>query len=148
MHYEGFVDTGATDFVGFYDVGNRLIGERGRFTRTASFLQWFEPDTPNLAFFTNMDHPLRPPWNTVPLSALQSRALFLQWGAQTLPPQGVKTYLLATGLVPPRPWAALPEKPAVVLDPRLLKALVPQVSEKRPPTPDVQPEEIQILFGP
>ncbi len=148
VHYEGFVDTATTDFVGFYDIGNSVIDERGPFTRTANFLQWFHSDTPELVYFTNMAHPLRPPWNTVPLASRQTRALFLQWGPQILPPRGVKTYLIATGMIPPGTWANLPEKPWVVPDPRLLRLLVGTKPEPTPAGPAVVPAGTEILLGP
>lgn len=148
VHYEGFVDTATTDFVGFYDIGNSVIGERGPFTRTANFLQWFGSSVPTLVFFTNMAHPLRPPWNTVPLAARQSRALFLQWGPQILPPRGAKTYLIATGIVPPATWMNLPERPRVELDPRLMKILLGSRKAHVPVVDPIVPAGEELMLSP
>lgn len=151
VHYEGFVDPAATDFVGFFDVGNSVIGERGPFTGTANFLQWLGSYPPTRVFFTNMQGPLRPPWNRVPLAAARSRALFLQWGPVTMPPRGVRTYLVAMGMVPPAAGAAeaaLPRPPQVVADPHLLSQILVPDWDSRPTVPRAIPDDTQILPGP
>jgi hypothetical protein len=109
VSHEEFVDTTRHTYVGIADLGNRAIGEQPVYTNLADFIEWFGPERPDFAYFTNNLAHLPIKGSKVPLES-NERFVGLQWDNMLAPEQS-KTIRLAVGMAFINPKTGLPEKP-------------------------------------
>jgi hypothetical protein len=103
------LDVSKYSYIGMADIGNSVIGEKPVYTNLANFLEWFGPEKPAFAYFTNsLDHaPAKA--GTVPLES-NERFEGLQW-ERWLNPAESATIRLAVGMAKFNPKTGIPEKP-------------------------------------
>jgi hypothetical protein len=109
INYEEMLDVSKYSYIGMADIGNSVIGEKPVYTNLANFLEWFGPEKPAFAYFTNsLDHaPAKA--GTVPLES-NERFEGLQW-ERWLNPAESATIRLAVGMAKFNPKTGIPEKP-------------------------------------
>lgn len=108
---ETIVDTKTNTFVGMFDYGNPLAGEKHEnFTWTANFIEWDVGGSPDMAYFSNMPRSGTTNAN-VPLNSPDSRFVGLQWGPRYLKPRESFTFTLAIGMAANNPISKFPVKP-------------------------------------
>ena len=109
VNYEEMIDVSRYSFIGMADIGNRVIGEKTVYTNLANFLEWFGPEKPKDAYFTNnLDH-LPAAGTKVPLDS-NERFVGLHW-ERLLAPKESATIMLAIGMAKCNQKSGLPEKP-------------------------------------
>lgn len=97
--HEGAIDTNKYDFLGFYDIGNELVGEKYGFSGLANFIQWLDEESkPDLAYFSNETGRYSSE-KKIPLSSRDNRNLSIEWGPKKLFPNGEFVLSLAIGMV-------------------------------------------------
>ncbi len=111
VSYEEMIDTTKYSFVGMADIGNRVIGEQPVYTNLANFIEWFGPERPTDAYFTNNLNQL-PETGKVPLDS-NERFVGVHW-ERILAPLESATIRLAIGMAVMNPQTGIPEKPATV----------------------------------
>lgn len=109
--YEETIDTKKYSYLGMADIGNRVIGEQPIYTNLANFIEWFGPEQPESAYFTNDLNLNQLPKadKKIPLES-NERFLGLQW-ERSLNPAESATIRLAIGMASLNPLTGIPEKP-------------------------------------
>jgi len=107
--YEVRVDTGKYSYISMADIGNRVVGEQPVYTNLANFLEWFGPEQPSTAYFTNDFSKMPEAGKNIPLKS-NERFVGLQW-KRRLDPGEAATIRLAIGMAAFNPKTGLPEKP-------------------------------------
>jgi len=107
--YEEMLDTGKYSFIGMADIGNRVIGEQPVYTNLANFLEWFGPEQPSAAYFTNDFSKMPEADKNIPLKS-NERFVGLQWKRQ-LDPGEATIIRLAIGMAAVNPKTGIPDKP-------------------------------------
>lgn len=107
--YEELIDTKKYSFIGMADIGNRVIGEQPVYTNLANFLEWFGPEQPKTAYFTNDMNQMPKADKKIPLES-NERFVGLMW-ERLLKPAESATIRLAIGMAAFNPKTGIPEKP-------------------------------------
>jgi hypothetical protein len=107
--YEEMIDTKKYSYIGMADIGNRVIGEQPRYTNLANFLEWFGPEQPEAAYFTNDMNSMPKADKKIPLQS-NERFVGLVW-ERRLDPAESATIRLAIGMAAFNPKTGIPEKP-------------------------------------
>lgn len=123
IQYEGVIDSRKYSWAGMFDYGNAAIGEGHDFTGTATFIQWFGKETPEV-YFANDDSGVSDSGHSTPLQS-DTRFIGLQWGPRQLSPGESVTYTMAIGMAGHDPATGFPRKPEVVIDDALLRGTPP-----------------------
>jgi len=110
--YEEMIDTNNYSFIGMADIGNRVIGEEPIYTNLANFLEWFGPEQPGDAYFTNNMNQMPTAGKKIPLESIE-RFVGLRW-ERLLGPGESATIRLAIGMAAVNPKTGIPEKPPTV----------------------------------
>jgi hypothetical protein len=110
VNYEEMIDTSKYSYVGMADIGNKVIGEQPVYTNLANFLEWFGPERPMYAYFTNDMNHLPEAGKKVPLES-NERFVGLTWQRRLAPAES-STIRLAVGMALHNPKTGIPEKPA------------------------------------
>jgi hypothetical protein len=109
VSYEESIDTNKYSYLGMADIGNRIIGEQPRYSNLANFIEWFGPEQPAVAYFTNDMKHLPEADKKVPLES-NERFVGLHW-ERWLKPAESATIRLAIGMAFLNPQTGIPEKP-------------------------------------
>jgi hypothetical protein len=109
VNYEEMIDTSKYSYVGMTDIGNKVIGEQPVYTNLANFLEWFGPERPMYAYFTNDMNHLPETGKKVPLES-NERFVGLSW-QRRLAPSESSTIRLAVGMALHNTKTGIPEKP-------------------------------------
>lgn len=107
--YEEIIDTAKYSWIGMVDSGNSVIGERNIYTNLANFLEWYGPERPNIAYFTNDMNKIPVNGRNIPLSS-NERFLGVIWDRVLKPGESV-LFRLAVGMALLPPQSQLPVKP-------------------------------------
>ena len=108
--YEEMIDTTKYSYVGMADIGNRVIGEQPVYTNLADFIEWFGPERPAYAYFTNDLNHLPEKNKKVPLES-NVRFVGITWQRRLIPSES-STIRLAVGMARLNSKTGIPEKPA------------------------------------
>jgi hypothetical protein len=116
-NYEATVDPLRNSFAGMYDLGNKVVpGERGKFSKTANFIEWIGMVRPALVYFSNKEGKISDESMKVPLYSRDNRVLFLQWGPRPLLPNQPETIIMAIGMAAHDQRTDFPRKPEVKIN--------------------------------
>ena len=110
--YEETIDTKKYSYLGMADIGNSVIGEQPSYTNLANFLEWFGPEQPGIAYFTNDMNHLPAAGKKIPLES-NERFIGLQWERRLNPAESA-TIRLAIGMAVLDPITGIPVKPPTV----------------------------------
>ncbi len=110
VNYEEMIDASKYSYVGIADIGNRVIGEQPVYTNLANFIEWFGPERPMFAYFTNDMNRLPGAGKKIPLES-NERFVGLIW-QRMLAPLESSTIKIAVGMARFNPKTGIPEKPA------------------------------------
>jgi hypothetical protein len=123
-YYEAAIDPQSYSFAGMYDIGNPVIlGEKGRYTGVANFIEWLGDVKPALVYFSNKEGQFADETERVPLYSKDNRVIFLQWGPRPLMPGQDELLIMAIGMAGTDLKSVMPVKPDVLLDPADAKFL-------------------------
>lgn len=109
VNHEEMIDTSKYSYFGMADIGNRAIGEKPVYTNLADFIEWYGPERPLYAYFTNDLNHMPEKGKKVPLES-NVRFLGLIWQRQ-LAPAETATIRLAVGMARFNDKTGIPEKP-------------------------------------
>jgi len=109
--HEEAIDTANYSYIGMADLGNSVIGEQPIYTNLANFLEWFGPEQPKIAYFTNDLQHIPTGRSEIPLES-NERFLGVQWN-RWLQPLESATMRLAVGMASVNPRTGIPEKPPI-----------------------------------
>lgn len=109
VNYEEIIDLKKYNFIGMADLGNSVTGEKPIYTNLANFLEWYDGEQPNMAYFTNDMNKMPQPGKKIPLDS-NERFLGLVW-ERSLQPSESSTIRLAVGMAMLNPKTGIPEKP-------------------------------------
>ena len=123
VQYEGVIDSRKYSWAGMFDYGNSVIGEGHDFTGTASFIQWFGKEVPEV-YFANDGNGVSESGTPMPLHS-ETRFIGLQWGPRQLAPGESATYVMAIGMAKRDPVSGFPRKPDVSIANVLLRGIPP-----------------------
>ena len=115
--YEAAINPALHDFIGMYDLGNEVIGERkGGYTGLANFIEWQGAERPDFAYFANQTGRRVDEAKRIPLAHDTNRLMMVQWADRTLAPGQSRTMILAIGMTGPVVAGGMPVKPDTRLD--------------------------------
>jgi hypothetical protein len=110
VSYEEMIDTTKYSYVGMADIGNRIIGEQPIYTNLADFIEWFGPERPAYAYFTNDLNHMPEANKKVPLES-NVRFVGITWQRRLVPSES-STIRIAVGMARLNSKTGIPEKPA------------------------------------
>jgi hypothetical protein len=109
VSHEEMVDTTKHSYIGMADIGNRAIGEQPVYTNLANFIEWFGPERPMYAYFTNDLNHLPEANKKVPLES-NVRFFGISWQRRLMPSES-STFRIAVGMARFDPRSGIPVKP-------------------------------------
>jgi len=109
VSHEELIDTSKHSFIGMVDIGNRVIGEQPVYTNLANFIEWFGPERPGIAYFTNDLNHMPEAAKKFPLES-NGRFAGINWQRSLLPSESA-TIRLAIGMARFDPGSGIPVKP-------------------------------------
>lgn len=126
-NYETAINPADHDFIGMYDIGNVVIGEKSSdYTGLANFIEWQGGERPDYAYFANETGKIIDSSNKVPLNHNTNRLLMVQWAQRTINPGDSRTMVIVIGMANNSTDHNFPSKPKTDLNSKDLEYILSQ----------------------